>query len=144
MCDGCGSNFDLSHALFCKKGGLVTRHHSEIRDAIANASSLVWNQIRIEPIVRDLEANTSDNSPALFADIGICSVWLPQVEELMDVRVVDTDSQSYLDHLPKEVLKSADSEKRRMYVAACQEQSAQFTSLCFLLIVCGEEKLSGL
>ena len=92
-------------------------------------SSLVWNQIRVEPIVR--EADSSDNSPALINDIDICGVWLPQVEVLMDVRVVDTDAQSYLDHSLREVLNSAESEKRRKYAAACQEQRAQFTPLCF-------------
>ena len=110
-CDGYVSNFDLPHALSCKKGGLVTRRHNEIRDVIANVSSLVWNQIRVEPIVR--EADSSDNSPALINDINIRGVWLPQVEALIDVRVVDTDAQSYLDHSPREVLNSAESEKRR-------------------------------
>ena len=75
MCDGCGSNFDLSHALSCKKGGLVTRHHNKIRDVISNLSPLVWNKIRIEAIAR--EADSSDNSPALIADICIHSIWLP-------------------------------------------------------------------
>ena len=101
MCDGCGSNFDLSHALSSKKGRLVTRHHNKIRDAIANVSLLAWNQIRIEPFVR--ETNSLDDFPALITDIGILSVWLPQVEGLMDVKVVDTDAQSYFDHSLRKV-----------------------------------------
>ena len=50
---------------------------------------------------------------------------------LMDVRVVDTDAQSYFDHSLREVLNSAELEKRRKHVAACQEQKAQFNPLCF-------------
>ena len=50
----------------------------------------------------------------------------------MDVRVVDTDAQSYLDHSPREVLNFAESEKRRKYVAACQEQRAQFNPFVLL------------
>ena len=49
----------------------------------------------------------------------------------MDVRVVDTDAQSYLDHSLREVLNSPESEKRRKYVTACQERRGQFTPLCF-------------
>ena len=52
----------------------------------------------------------------------------------MDVRVVYTDAQSYLDHSPREVLNSAESEKRRKYVPAHQEQRAQFTPLCFTVV----------
>ena len=92
-------------------------------------SLLVWNLIRIEPIVR--EADSSGNLPALIDDLGIHGIWLPQVVVLMDVRVVDTDAHSYLDHSPREVLNSAELEKRRKYVAASQERRAQFTPLCF-------------
>ena len=33
-CDGYGSPFDMTHALDCKKGGLVTQRHNEVRDAV--------------------------------------------------------------------------------------------------------------
>ena len=32
----CGSNFDVAHALSCKKGGFVTQHHNELRDITAD------------------------------------------------------------------------------------------------------------
>jgi hypothetical protein len=41
-CDGCGNLFTTSHALDCKKGGLVVQRHNEIRDLIFDLSSLVW------------------------------------------------------------------------------------------------------
>ena len=33
-CEGCGGDFSLTHALDCSKGGLVTQHHNEVRDAL--------------------------------------------------------------------------------------------------------------
>ena len=35
-CEGCGSVFDLAHALSCRKGGLIIQRHNEIRDAFGD------------------------------------------------------------------------------------------------------------
>jgi len=45
-----------------------------------------------------------------------------------DVRIVDTDAQSYLTHSP---LFGAEIEKKRKYSAACCACQAHFTPLCF-------------
>ena len=47
ICDGCGEDFSMNHALNCKKGGLVTARHNEARDlncdlcALAGLSQIV-------------------------------------------------------------------------------------------------------
>jgi hypothetical protein len=48
QCDGCGSTFDLSHALSCRKGGLVTRRHNQVRDVVAGVLSIIWNNIKFK------------------------------------------------------------------------------------------------
>ena len=80
-CDGCGSTFDLSHALDCRKGGLVTQRHNEVRDALGDLAALAYKDVICEPIVRE----GSDTVPALIADLGIRGVWLPQIEALFDI-----------------------------------------------------------
>ena len=50
---------------------------------------------------------------------------------LFDIRVVDTDTRSYLSHSPSAVLASAEAEKKRKYCDACTERRATFTPLCF-------------
>ena len=128
VCDGCGAEFTLSHALSCRKGGLVIRRHNEVRDSIGDLASLVWSKVWREPIVRD--ADYQSGSSALVADLGVRGVWLPQAEALFDVRIVDTDAQSYRGRTPKDVLKSAEKEKKAKYGAACEERHALFTPLC--------------
>ena len=33
-CDGCSGDFSVQHALSCKRGGLVSIRHNEIRDVV--------------------------------------------------------------------------------------------------------------
>ena len=39
-----GDPFDLSHALSCRKGGLVTQCHNEVHDAFGDLTALAWSQ----------------------------------------------------------------------------------------------------
>ena len=128
LCDGCGSPFDLAHALSCRKGGLVTQRHNEVRDAFGDLAALAWNQVKKEPVVR--EAEITSNSPALVADLSVRGVWVPQVEALFDIRVTDTDASSYGAHTPSVILRNAEREKKNKYSRACQERRAIFTPLC--------------
>ena len=65
VCDGCGSAFELSHALDCRKGGLVIQRHSEVRDAFGNLSTLVCKQVKPEPINIVREADSVTGAQAL-------------------------------------------------------------------------------
>ena len=51
LCDGCGGDFSLTHALDCHKGGLVTQHHIEVRDVLGDLAALGYREVVCEPIV---------------------------------------------------------------------------------------------
>ena len=72
-CDGCGSTFCLSHALDCRKGGLVTQRHNEVRDALGDLAALAYKDVICEPVV----CEGDDGAPVLIADLGVRGVWLP-------------------------------------------------------------------
>ena len=65
--DGCGSEFSLSHALDCDKGGLVTQRHNEVRNALGDLAVLAYQDVIHEPIVQE----GGDGVPVLIADLGI-------------------------------------------------------------------------
>jgi hypothetical protein len=70
-CDGCNSDFSVSHAHQCKKGGLIIRRHDEINYELANLMRLAFKKsvVRAEPqIFNDSPATNSDNaSPTVDA-----------------------------------------------------------------------------
>ena len=75
VCNGCGASFSLCHALDCRKGGLVTQHHNEIRDALGDLFATGYKEVLKEPIVR--EADDSTNTPALVTDLRVRGVRQP-------------------------------------------------------------------
>ena len=116
--------------MICRRGGLVVQRHNEIRDAIGDLVALAWGQVRPQTVVIKAEDQQSET---LIADLCVRGVCLPQAEALFDIRVVDTDAQSYLRHAPNKVLLNAEVEKKNKYAEACAAKRAYFTPLCFFV-----------
>ena len=125
VCDGCGAPLSIEHALDCRFGGLVTRRHNEVRDAFGELASLFWSPVVKEPVVNDGSAG----SDTLIADLCVHGVWEAQTEALFDIRVIDTDARSYCTRGPKDVLGTAEGEKKHKYLQVCQDRRATFTPL---------------
>ena len=73
-CDGCSESkkFDVNHALDCKKGGLVTIRHNEIRDELRDLLAHVFSpsRIRCDPMIvhAPMRANgTKTHVPSTFS-----------------------------------------------------------------------------
>ena len=86
-------------------------------------AALAYKDVILELIVRE----GSNTAPALIADLGIRGVWLPQVEALFDIRVTDADAPSYLSRSVKNVLNTAEEEKKRKYVIAAEVRRGSFS-----------------
>ena len=124
-CDGCGREFTLQHALDCRKGGLIIQRHNEVRDSLSDLASIAFRDVIREPIVRD--ADPVRGLPALVADLGVRGLWVAQTEALLDIRVMDTDAQSYTSRTVDSVLLSAENEKKKKYLDAVEARHASFT-----------------
>ena len=78
-----------------------------------------------EPVICEQSAS-SDGS--LVADLCVRGVWIPRSEALFDIRVVETDAQSFRDRIPLAVLSSAKHDKKK-YSQACWDRRVTFTPL---------------
>ena len=124
LCDGCGSQFSTGHALECRKGGLVIQRH-EIRDALGDLASIAYKEVVRESVVR--EPNDHEKVPALVADLSVRGVWQPQATTFFDVRVVDSDANSYLHRDVGAVLSSIEHTKKQKFSQAAETINASFT-----------------
>ena len=84
-----------------------------MRDSLGNVAALACSDVITEPVVR--EADQSNNTTALIANVSIRDVWQSQTEALLDICVMDTDDQSYLHRAVEAVLSSAEREKQRKF-----------------------------
>ena len=52
-CDGCNAAFSICHALDCKKGGLITTHHNELRNGFTNLAGKYFtpSYVRGKPLI---------------------------------------------------------------------------------------------
>ena len=57
-CDGCGEEFSFQHALDCKKGGLVTQRHNEVRDVLGDLADIVYKDVVRKPIVQNADESS--------------------------------------------------------------------------------------
>ena len=104
--------------------GLITQRHNEVRDVLGDIAALAYKEVVREPVVR--EADEIRGVSALVADLGVRGVWQPQTGALFDVRVIDTDAQSYAHRTVSAVLSTAEKEKRK-YTHAAQAHHASFS-----------------
>ena len=88
------------------------------RDALGDLAFLVQAPVVNEPVEHDGSAGAD----TLTANLCVRGVWEPQTKALFDtIRVVNTDIRSYRARSPCDIMGSAQVEKKRKYLQACQD-----------------------
>ena len=75
-----------------------------------------FSDVLKEPIVSEADESTT----TLVADLGVHSIWQPQVDDLLDVWVIDIDAPSHIDRTVSTVLGTSENEKKRKYLDAVE------------------------
>ena len=116
--DVCDLRFSISHALDCKKGGLVTARHNELHDGVADLAGKAFtpSHVRDDPLIYSGRAvsrtkptpagstkpNPTRETPAAPEvtkqkdDLIIRDLWQQGTDSVHGIRVVKTDALSYL------------------------------------------------
>ena len=143
-CDGCGEDFTLSHALSCKKGGLIIMRHDEIKDELGDllSQALTPSAVRDEPSIKPSPAvrniSTISNKNNISSeeivnrherrgDLLVRGLWERSKHCVIDVKITDVNQPSYINRCPKKVLETAENNKKSKYLEDCLEQRRDFT-----------------
>ena len=124
-CDADGEEFTVCHALNCKKGGLVTLRHNELRDLnIEMVKSAGFTYTVKEPSVKDSDVK---GEGGLRVDWGVRGFWEHQREALFDCRIFNADAISYVNTPINTLLEKHRNEKKQQYNEAVEDRRGTFT-----------------
>ena len=107
-CDGCGSALSTSHALNCKKGGLIKTRQNKLRDGVANLAGKAFTptHVRDNPIIftgyavcgGEAKAKGKGTPPqdkgGLKGDLIIQYLWMQGMYIINNMSVVNTNTVS--------------------------------------------------
>ena len=148
-CDGCGADFDITHALNCKKGGLVLRKYEDVNDTFLHLCSQAYqpSSVSRKPFIKSNVDNkkkvgkgreqTVEEQAETLEDMGdtaVSSFWTKGTQAIFDVRVTNLDSGSQIKSDPGSCLRKNEKEKMLKYNKACLASRNSFTPLVFFVM----------
>ena len=133
----CGENFNVQHALICKKGGFVSQRHDHIRDLLTVAINEVCIDVQSEPHLISLTGEqfrykTANISEESRLDIKARGFWKYGQTAFFDIRVTRVNAKSNQNSSTKEIFKKHENAKKREYNERVIEvEHGSFTPLVF-------------
>jgi hypothetical protein len=133
-CGSCGAaDFDITHALKCKKGAWVRRRHEEVKHAWTTLFKKVSTTVTEEPYLpfpAGLKVTKKSTSLKLDAraDIFVRGVSRPLSSDYYDVAVIDTGTNCHVGKKSLVALRGKESRKKDKYQERVQA-AGSFTPL---------------
>ena len=116
----CGTKFDVQHSMSCKKAGLVSIRHNDLRDLTTKILSKVYNDTEIEPKLlplsgEELHGRTTNRSNEARLDIRARGFRKRGQQVFFDVRVFDPNVCGCLNKPLQQCHAIKEQEKKRSY-----------------------------
>ena len=133
----CGTRFDVSHAMNCKRGGFINARHDAIRDFETSLLSKVCTDVESEPHLQPvtteiLSGQSSNTSADARLDIRARGFWRRGQNAYFDVRVTNADCASQVNSSIPSILRRHEEAKKREYNERVMHiEQGTFTPLVF-------------
>ena len=133
----CGEEYDLNHAMICKKGGFVCIRHDEVRDLTVKMLKEVCAEVTSEPCLLRLEGErlryqTANTSQEARVDISARGFWTRGQQAFTDIRIFDPMAACHYQLTLDAAHKRNEDEKIRAYGERIQHvDQGSFTPLVF-------------
>ena len=130
-------NFDISHTLSYRNGGLITLRHNELRYITANLLKEICHDVRTKPTLVEVNGEvfhktTANTRPEARLDISALGFWTPDQRVFFDKRVFNLQAQRYRCLELKKWFERNEKEKKRHYnKRLLQIENGSFTPLVF-------------
>ena len=111
-----GQNYDVTHAMYCKRGGFIIMRNNNVRDFESNLIKTTFNDVEVELKLQkvdneELNGLTGDDARP---DIRARAVWREGQNTFFDIRLTNSNACSKK-HLPvSTILKKHEKENRNM------------------------------
>ena len=153
-CDGCQAKFLISHTFYCKKGGLVTARHNELRDGVSDLAGKAFtpSHVRDDLLIYSGRAvkrtkaapsgagGTSKHEEVQMPEVTeykgnllIRDLWQQETDSVHDMRVVNTDNLTHRTKGPEKCLHKAEQGEKNMHLEACLQQIWHFSPFVALV-----------
>ena len=116
-CDGCGELTSLTHAMNCRRGGLIIQRHDAIKHEVGYLaeSALSPSSVRDEPTINcSQETGTSEGGAdsGERGDLMIRGMWENGTDCIIDLVVTNLESASHSKRAPMKVLATLEKAKK--------------------------------
>ena len=104
----CGQNYNLNHAMHCKRDGFIDMRHNNVRDFWTNLLTTIQNDVEIEPALQkidneSIEGHTGDEARL---DIRVLGEWWQVENAFSDIRSTNVKASSQKIKLLRQYWKS--------------------------------------
>ena len=132
----CGVNFNVDHAMICKRGGFIIQCHNELRDLEEELFRMVCSGVKTEPVLQEITGKElkrgANTAPDAWLDIVARGFWERQRSAFFMSEYAIRMQNLIEIWIHTRIFRQHETEKKRQYASRVLEvDQATFPPLVF-------------